>query len=94
MNREQPNLFFQVIAIHYEKGGLIVTCKLPFSQRDTTTFAQDGTLTSANLIVCCTMQASCQSPVRVTASNISVPPEWCSRSGRSCCGMSREYMTT
>jgi hypothetical protein len=32
--------------------------------------------------------------MRVTASNISVPPEWCSRSGRSCCGMSREYMTT
>ena len=32
MSREQANLFFQVIAAHYEKGSLIVTSNLPFGQ--------------------------------------------------------------
>ena len=48
MNREQANLFFQVIAALYEKGSLIVTSNLPFGQWDTT-FAQDATLTAALL---------------------------------------------
>jgi DNA replication protein DnaC len=48
MNREQANLFFQVIAALYEKGSLIVTSNLPFGQWDTT-FAQDTTLTAALL---------------------------------------------
>ena len=46
MDREQANLFFQVIAGRYEKGGLIVTSKLPFGQW-ATTFAQDATLIAA-----------------------------------------------
>lgn len=48
MNREQANLFFQVITALYEKGSLIVTSNLPFGQWDTT-FAQDATLTAALL---------------------------------------------
>lgn len=48
MNREQANLFFQVIAARYEKGSLIVTSNLSFGQWDTT-FAQDSTLTAALL---------------------------------------------
>ena len=48
MNREQANLFFQVIAARYEKGSLIVTSNLPFGQWDTT-FAQNATLTAALL---------------------------------------------
>ena len=48
MNREQDNLFFQVIAALYEKGSLIVTSNLPFGQWDAT-FAQDATLTAALL---------------------------------------------
>jgi len=48
MNREQANLFFQVIAARYEKGSLIVTSNLPFIQWDTT-FAGDTTLTAALL---------------------------------------------
>jgi DNA replication protein DnaC len=48
MNREQANLFFQVIAARYEKGSLIVTSNLPFGQWDAT-FAQDTTLTAALL---------------------------------------------
>ena len=46
MNREQANLFFQVIAALYEKSSLIVTSNLPFWQWDTT-FVQDATLTAA-----------------------------------------------
>ncbi len=50
MNREQANLFFQVIAARYEKGSLIViiTSNLPFGQWDAT-FAQDATLTAGLL---------------------------------------------
>ena len=48
MNREQANLFFQVIAARYEKGSLIVTSNLPFGQWDAT-FAHDATLTAALL---------------------------------------------
>ncbi len=48
MNREQANLFFQVIASLYEKSSVIVTSNLPFGQWDTT-FAQDTTLTAALL---------------------------------------------
>jgi DNA replication protein DnaC len=48
MNREQANLFFQVIATLYEKSSVIVTSNLPFGQWDVT-FAQDTTLTAALL---------------------------------------------
>jgi DNA replication protein DnaC len=48
MNREQANLFFQVIALMYEKASLIVTSNLAFGQWDNT-FAQDATLTAALL---------------------------------------------
>ncbi len=48
MNREQANLFFQVIAALYKRGNLIVTSNLPFGQWDIT-FAQDATLTAALL---------------------------------------------
>lgn len=48
MNREQANLFFQVIAARYEKGSLIVTSNLPFGQWDKT-FADDATMTAAML---------------------------------------------
>lgn len=48
MTREQANLFFQVIALKYERGSLIVTSNLPFGQWDGT-FAGDATLTAALL---------------------------------------------
>ena len=48
MNREQANLFFQVIAKRYERSSLIVTSNLPFGQWDQT-FADDATLTAAML---------------------------------------------
>lgn len=48
MNREQANLFFQIIAARYEKSSLIVTSNLPFGQWDRT-FAEDATLTAALL---------------------------------------------
>ena len=46
--REQANLFFQVIAKRYERGSLILTSNLPFTQW-ATTFADDQTLTAAML---------------------------------------------
>ena len=46
--REQANLFFNVIAKRYEKGSVIVTRNLPFSQW-AGTFADDATLTAAML---------------------------------------------
>jgi DNA replication protein DnaC len=48
MQRDQANLFFQVIAKRYEKGATIVTSNLPFGQWDQT-FAGDATLTAALL---------------------------------------------
>ncbi len=48
MNRDQANLFFQVIAKRYERGATIVTSNLPFGQWDQT-FAGDATLTAALL---------------------------------------------
>jgi DNA replication protein DnaC len=48
MNRDQANLFFQVIAALYEKSSLIVTSNLSFGQWDAT-FASDTTLTAALL---------------------------------------------
>jgi DNA replication protein DnaC len=48
MNRDQANLFFQVIAKRYEKGSIIVTSNLPFGQWDQT-FCGDATLTAALL---------------------------------------------
>ncbi|HHQ4505021.1 TPA: IS21-like element helper ATPase IstB, partial [Aeromonas veronii] len=46
--REEANLFFNVIAKRYEKGSLILTSNLPFSQW-ASTFADDQTLTAAML---------------------------------------------
>lgn len=71
MNREQANLFFQVIAARYEKGSLIVTSNLPFGQWDGT-FAQDATLTAACSTACYITRISCLSQGKVTVSSISV----------------------
>ncbi|MBC6907191.1 AAA family ATPase [Saccharophagus sp. K07] len=46
--REEANLFFNVIAKRYEKGSVIVTSNLPFSQWSKA-FADDTTLTAALL---------------------------------------------
>jgi len=46
--REEANLFFNVIAKKYEKGSLILTSNLPFSQWPKA-FADDQTLTAAML---------------------------------------------
>ncbi|WP_421208193.1 IS21-like element ISAri1 family helper ATPase IstB [Aeromonas enteropelogenes] len=46
--REEANLFFNVIAKRYEKGSLILTSNLPFSQW-ASAFADDQTLTAAML---------------------------------------------
>ncbi len=46
--REEANLFFNVIAKRYERGSIIVTSNLPFSQW-ATAFAGDQTLTAALL---------------------------------------------
>ena len=48
MNKDQANLFFQVIAKRYEKGSIILTSNLSFGQWDET-FAGNTTLTSAML---------------------------------------------
>ncbi|MDH1532028.1 IS21-like element ISAba8 family helper ATPase IstB, partial [Acinetobacter johnsonii] len=46
--REEANLFFNVIAKRYEKGSMILTSNLPFSQWSKS-FADDVTLTAAML---------------------------------------------
>ena len=46
--REEANLFFNVIAKRYERGSLILTSNLPFTQW-ATAFANDQTLTAAIL---------------------------------------------
>lgn len=46
--REEANLFFQVVAKRYEKGAMILTSNLPFTQW-ADTFAGDATLTAAML---------------------------------------------
>lgn len=46
--REEANLFFNVIAKRYEKGSVLLTSNLPFSQW-ATAFANDATLTAAML---------------------------------------------
>lgn len=46
--KEQANLFFQVVAKRYERGSMILTSNLPFSQWDQT-FCADSTLTAAML---------------------------------------------
>lgn len=46
--REQANLFFQVVAKRYERGSLILTSNLPFTQW-AGAFADDQTLTAAML---------------------------------------------
>lgn len=48
LDRTQANLFFQVIAKRYEKGSMIFTSNLPFSQWDSA-FANDAALTAAML---------------------------------------------
>lgn len=48
LSREQANHFFQVIAARYERGSILVTSNLTFSQWDTT-FADDKVLTAAML---------------------------------------------
>lgn len=46
--RDEANLFFQVVAKRYEKGAMILTSNLPFTQW-ADTFAGDATLTAAML---------------------------------------------
>lgn len=46
--REEANLFFQVVAKRYEKGSMILTSNLPFTQW-AEAFAGDSTLTAALL---------------------------------------------
>lgn len=46
--REEANLFFNVVAKRYERGSMILTSNLPFTQW-ATTFANDQTLTVAML---------------------------------------------
>jgi DNA replication protein DnaC len=46
--REEANHFFQVIANRYERGSVIITSNLPFTQWDSA-FAGDATMTAAML---------------------------------------------
>lgn len=46
--KSQANLFFQVVAKRYERGSMILTSNLPFSQWDKA-FSADSTLTAAML---------------------------------------------
>lgn len=46
--REEANLFFQVVAKRYERGSMVLTSNLPFTQW-ATTLADDQTLTAAML---------------------------------------------
>lgn len=46
--REEANLFFNVVARRYERGSMILTSNLPFTQW-ASTFADDQTLTAAML---------------------------------------------
>ena len=46
--REEANLFFNVVAKRYERGSMILTSNLPFTQW-TSAFAGDSTLTAALL---------------------------------------------
>jgi DNA replication protein DnaC len=48
MNRDQANLFFQVVARRYEHGSMILTSNLTFGSWDAA-FAGDGILTAAML---------------------------------------------
>jgi DNA replication protein DnaC len=48
MERDQANLFFQVVAKRYERSALLMTSNLPFGQWDHA-FANDTTLTAAML---------------------------------------------
>ncbi len=48
LGREEAHLFFNVVAKRYEKGRLILTSNLPFSQW-ATDFSNDATLTAAML---------------------------------------------
>lgn len=46
--REEANLFFNVVAKRYERGSMVLTSNLPFTQW-ATAFADDATLTAAML---------------------------------------------
>jgi DNA replication protein DnaC len=46
--REEANLFFQVVAKRYERGSIVLTSNLPFTQW-ASAFAEDATLTAAML---------------------------------------------
>ncbi|VVE59163.1 Insertion sequence IS5376 putative ATP-binding protein [Pandoraea horticolens] len=46
--REEANLFFNVVAKRYERGAIVLTSNLPFTQW-ATAFADDQTLTAAML---------------------------------------------
>jgi len=48
LGRDEANLFFNVVAKRYERGSMILTSNLPFTQW-ASTFADDSTLTAAML---------------------------------------------
>ena len=48
MSREQANLFFQIVALRYERGSMILTSNLTFRSWDSA-FAGDSVLTAAML---------------------------------------------
>ncbi len=48
LGRDEANLFFNVVARRYERGSMILTSNLPFTQW-AGTFADDQTLTAAML---------------------------------------------
>ena len=65
MGREQANLFFQVVAKHYERSAMGLTSNMTFGSWDQA-FAGEAVLTAAMLTVCCTTPPSCRSAARAT----------------------------
>lgn len=63
--RDEANLFFNVVAKRYERGSMVLTSNLPFTQW-AGAFADDQTLTAAMMTVCCTTRTSCRSRARAT----------------------------
>lgn len=65
--REEANMFFNVVAKRYERGSMVLTSNLPFTQW-AGAFADNQTLTAAMRDRCCTMRTSCRARARATGS--------------------------
>ena len=65
--REEATLFFNVVAKRYERGSMVLTSNLPFTQW-AGAFADDQTMTAAMLDRLCTTRTSCRSPARAIGS--------------------------